>query len=431
MKYIIMCGGTYHHWQTPKQLVEINGEPIVLRTIRLLRECGVKDISISSNNPMFDNLGVPVLHHENNYVASETTFNEHWVDAFYPTNNPVCYIFGDVVFSPQAIRKIVDTQTEDIEFFASAPPFALEYPKKHAEPFALKVVNTKHLKDSVDYVKSHVQLFNRRPIMWELWQVIKGTPLNKIDYTNYIAINDYTCDIDYAGENKLFEKLIGNHTTQYMIHTMPKRKWYVEQYLIPSMLEQGIKSENISVFSDDTNRGNLIACMSAFQSVKTENTNGTWHLQDDVIISHDFKEQTEKYDYGIVCAFKSLYDPQKDNSGIVNVKDMWFSFPCIRIPNDIAIGCADWVLNQMIGNPIYKSWWEKGVNDDLLFRQYVWQEYKNEKALNLAPNIVEHIDWLIGGTVNSKQRKKNKIVRSKHWEDEYLVTELKEKLKRK
>jgi len=32
--------------------------------------------------------------------------------------------------------------------------------------------------------------------MWELWQVIKDTPLNKINYKNYTVINDYTCDID-------------------------------------------------------------------------------------------------------------------------------------------------------------------------------------------------------------------------------------------
>ena len=54
MKYIIMCGGTYKRWETPRQLTEIRGEPIVARTIRLLRENGVSDIAISSNNPVFE-----------------------------------------------------------------------------------------------------------------------------------------------------------------------------------------------------------------------------------------------------------------------------------------------------------------------------------------------------------------------------------------
>ena len=117
---------------------------------------------------------------------------------FYPTDEPVCYIFGDVVFSPEAIKTIVETETDDIEFFASAPPFAPGYPKKYAEPFALKVVNTGHLKRAIELTKQYADQgrFKRRPIMWELWQVIQGSTLNHIDYSSYVVINDYTCDID-------------------------------------------------------------------------------------------------------------------------------------------------------------------------------------------------------------------------------------------
>lgn len=198
MKYIIMCGGTFQQWETPRQLVSINGESLVCRTIRLLMEAGVPvaDIFISSNNPAFEGLGVPVLHHENNYANGRGS--GLWIEAFYPTDEPTCYICGDVLFSPEAIQTIVNTQTNDIEFFASAPPFHKLYTKPWAEPFAFKVVDTAHLKKAVkqarEYHRQHA--FRRHPIAWELWQVIKGTELNKIDYTNYTVINDYTCDID-------------------------------------------------------------------------------------------------------------------------------------------------------------------------------------------------------------------------------------------
>ena len=49
-KFIIMCGGTYPHFKEPRQLIRIHGEPIVARTIRLLREAGITDISISAIN---------------------------------------------------------------------------------------------------------------------------------------------------------------------------------------------------------------------------------------------------------------------------------------------------------------------------------------------------------------------------------------------
>ena len=199
MKYIIMCGGTYRKWMAPRHLTEIDGEPLVARTIRQLREAGVEDIAISATDPVFEQFGVPVLKHENTYTANgHSDITGYWCDAFYPTDEPVCYIFGDVVFTPEAIRKIVETETDDIEFFASAPPFAKDYPKPWAEPFALKVVDTKLLKESIALTKQYDALgcFKRKPIMWELWQVITECPLNVIDYNSYTAINDSTCDID-------------------------------------------------------------------------------------------------------------------------------------------------------------------------------------------------------------------------------------------
>jgi len=190
-----MCGGKYGGWKTPRQLTPINGEPIVQRTIRLLQHYGIDDIAISTNNDGFDDFGVEILHHDN---AFGTVKEAYWLDAFYPTDEAVCYIFGDVVFTKQAIKTIIDTETKDIEFFASAPPFAPEYPKKWAEPFAFKVVNQNHFKQAIAEAKMYFNrgLFRRMPIAWELWQVIKDTPRNKIDYTNYTVINDSTCDID-------------------------------------------------------------------------------------------------------------------------------------------------------------------------------------------------------------------------------------------
>lgn len=209
-----MCAGNYASWKTPKQLTRIHGEPIVVRTTRLLVECGInrKDIIVTSSKEnatefmrYCDNVRV---YNPNEYnVKGYNDFTGYWCDCFVPTNEPTTYLCGDVVFSPEAIKRIVETETDDIEFFASAPPFSKQYSKKWAEPFAFKVVNHEHLKEAQEATKILYELgkFRRKPIAWEFWQVVKHTELNKIDYTNYIVINDYTCDIDEPEDIKKFE----------------------------------------------------------------------------------------------------------------------------------------------------------------------------------------------------------------------------------
>lgn len=210
MKYIIMCGGHYEEWQTPKHMVEIKGEPIAARTIRLLRECGVKDIAISTHDDRFKRFGVPLLKHENDYYdKAYNNITGHWCNCFYPMDEPVCYLFGDVVFSPQAIKTIVDYEVEDIMLFGSKPPFAPEYPKKWIEPFAYKVKDTSRLKNACDEVKALDKLgvYKRKPIAWELWSAICGSPPNYID-KSYVAINDYTCDIDEEQDIAVMERVL-------------------------------------------------------------------------------------------------------------------------------------------------------------------------------------------------------------------------------
>lgn len=212
-----MCGGTYKHWETPRQLTKIYGEEIVARTIRLLKECGVKDIAISSNNPLFEGFGVPVLKHNNPFVVNENfkTIEGDWFYALYPTNEPTCYLFGDVVFSPEAIKTIVETEVDDIQLFASAKPFAENYIKPHEEPFALKVMKPEHLKEAIEKARelNKENKFWRQPMVWELFTVIKNAPLQvkRNQYTtDYFVINDYTCDIDRKEDiNKILLQIGG------------------------------------------------------------------------------------------------------------------------------------------------------------------------------------------------------------------------------
>lgn len=210
MIYIIMCGGVYRDWETPRQLSEIRGEPIVGRTIRLLREAGVEDIAVSASDPRFGAFGVPVLRHDNPMTVSGGRVSGCWVSAFWPTEEPACYLMGDVVFSPEAVRTIVETGTEGVRFFASVPPFSKDYIKSWAEPFAFKVTDQARFRRAIRYVEANASsgIFRRDPIAWELWQVIIGGYVNSIDYGSITPINDYTCDIDQPEDAARIEALM-------------------------------------------------------------------------------------------------------------------------------------------------------------------------------------------------------------------------------
>ena len=434
MRYIIMCGGSYVRWQTPKHLTKIQDEPIVARTIRLLKEAGVKekDIAISSNNPIFEQFGVKVLNHENKYQLDWNEAHGDWLDAFYPTDKPVCYIFGDVVFSPRAIKTIVETETDSIQFFASSPPFAPNYFKPYAEPFAFKVVDTKKFFECIEKTKQYDKegKFGRQPVSWELWQVINGTQFNHIDFKSYKAINDYTCDIDTPDEAPKFEEAMQTRKVKYLIHSCESRQWYVEKFIIPSMLEQGIKEEDIYNYVDTAKDGNLLAfiksCKKALEMWGEDAS--VWHIQDDVLLSKRFKEVSEmNFDkYSVVCGFTCFYDDGRE-AGEYPIKDnIWYSFPCVLIKNRILKPFVNWVDTFVWRDPQFGVWVRKKKGDDFIFRVYIESYHPKELCLNLAPNLVEHVDYLLGGSTVNMQRTMN--ARSQYWDENDLVEKLQEEI---
>lgn len=215
-----------------------------------------------------------------------------------------------------------------------------------------------------------------------------------------------------------------------MIHACTQRLWYVNKYLIPSMLKQGIPEDDILLYVDSDKRGNLISCMKSFQQVENSGAQGIWHLQDDVIISSDFKQRTEELNDGLVCGFCCDYDVNKEATGMVNIVKMWYSFPCIRIPNKLAIECADWFFNGALHPTEVKFFMRNGKNDDLIFKAFLERNYPHLSAMLVCPNLVNHIDYLIGGSTINAERRKGKIITAKYWDEPELIDDLEKQLKR-
>lgn len=200
MKYVILANSNDKTFDIPRQLVEIGGERLIERTIRLLRENGVKDIIITASDKRFNDVDV-VKYKPKNSDYNYNTGKGYWLNAFpfELMDEPVCFIWGDVYFSEYAIKTIVEENTDSTLFFCTYNNTTREYIKKHDEPLAYKVVDTELFKKHINIVKKMYDdgLTVRHPIVWEVYRSINGIDVNEHKMTNnYIAINDVSCDID-------------------------------------------------------------------------------------------------------------------------------------------------------------------------------------------------------------------------------------------
>jgi hypothetical protein len=62
-----------------------------------------------------------------------------------------------------------------------------------------------------------------------------------------------------------------------------------------------------------------------------------------------------------------------------------------------------------------------------MFKEHFLKDREDVKVKNLIPNLVDHVDYLIGGSIVNPNRQ-SKVVRSLYWEDADIISDLKAKL---
>lgn len=212
-----------------------------------------------------------------------------------------------------------------------------------------------------------------------------------------------------------------------LIHAVPERMWFVNEFMIPALQAQG--AEQIEIWNDTEHRGNLDACLDAFAS--REGNGGTWHLQDDVLPCRDFVTRCRDLDDGVVFGFCCRnFGDRLDAFGQVYAPDAWNSFQCVRIPDSYARECAFWVRSMRWQKespaPELPILWQLGKGDDTFFHEFLQCCYPAEIVENVKPNLVEHVDWIIGG---STLQWRDYIARAEYWDDEDLIDALREQIK--
>ena len=217
---------------------------------------------------------------------------------------------------------------------------------------------------------------------------------------------------------------------KFLIHAAPQRMWYVNDFLIPELRAQGAKL--IEVWNDEKKAGNLQACMESFRQIKGHA--GTWHLQDDVLPCRDFIKRCYELEgdgvvYGFTC---NMFGDDIRQTGRVYAPDVWHSFQCVRIPDEYARECAAWYFSgdwRQDADPDLFALEDLGQGDDSFFRAFLQTRHGRERFTNAAPNLVEHVDWLIGGSILSPWR--GLLARSALWNDQGELDALKREIKRR
>ena len=117
MKFVIMADGKgirwHNHLGIPKHLAEVNGEPIISRTVRLLGELGAEEIIVTSHDKRYEFEGSMRYEPLNNRLEIDR-FTEELIE------DHMCFLYGDTYYTESALKTIIAAKTDDILFFGNS-----------------------------------------------------------------------------------------------------------------------------------------------------------------------------------------------------------------------------------------------------------------------------------------------------------------------
>jgi choline kinase len=202
MRYIILADGSGERWGNytgvPKHLVEIKGEPIIARTVRLLKERGATDIIITSHDERYN--------FAERYEPENNTLE---IDKYYSTNplwnGDITFLYGDVYFTEDAMDKIVSHTPEDFVFFGrkgeslSGCPWGELFASKFKTDYLIDLSKA-CLKVRQGIIDGTVR--KGRGGGWWLYRTLVNAPdWNKTTFHgHFYEIDDLTDDIDFPSD---------------------------------------------------------------------------------------------------------------------------------------------------------------------------------------------------------------------------------------
>ena len=190
----------------------------------MLKENGIEDIAISTDIEDYNYLGVEILKNKHDYIhdahGEPKKSKNAWLNAYYPTKIPTCYLAGDVYWTNEAIKTLINTEVKETMFIV-APDWSdgRKNPSiKGKEPLGYIVQNQKVFRKAINDIMQEIDngKFTFDPIGWNLYRKLNNLEMdyngfgNDIFGTNgdYLVIDDLTTDIDLQKNIEDLERLI-------------------------------------------------------------------------------------------------------------------------------------------------------------------------------------------------------------------------------
>lgn len=193
MRFVIMADGKGTRWDNymgiPKHLAEVNGEPIIARTVRLLNEMTDKkaEVIVTSHDKRYEFEGSRRHEPINNNLEIDRFTGELIAD-------DTCFLYGDTYYTEEALTSIISTDVEDILFFGN-----------HKSIVAVKIKDSALFEKHVQRVKNlYLAGDIDKCVGWQVYQSVTGQDFGKKAalVEKFILLGKETTDFNTPEEYK-------------------------------------------------------------------------------------------------------------------------------------------------------------------------------------------------------------------------------------
>lgn len=217
-KAIILCAGEGSRWNnylnSPKHLINIEGERLLDRTVRLLVERGIKDIYIVVKEEDLRYSSKDAKNYVANIDYQENADADKFLSSkgLWNKNGRTLVVYGDCYFTEEAMDLIVNNPSQEWTLFcrpSRSKVTGSKWPECFVQSFYPADLESHEL--ALHRIAS---LYKNKLISrcggWEHYRAMIGLPDNLVQSSimkdKFVEINDWTEDFDYPDDYEAWIK---------------------------------------------------------------------------------------------------------------------------------------------------------------------------------------------------------------------------------